>query len=412
MGQVTEPRYQRALWKRLCEIGIREYLGVFKFRADASPALLSLSDADAQVVVLQDILDGFEETGTVFFPELWNEVCFQEIGDRNCLVAIIGRLGGRLSNVSYSFQSRAESDPPVVVGQPANSLRWHGIDLQLSRLKPDNGRAVGVNILWQTLKTLVEGRRLKGGAALSRDRLVSRMRFLVERQNFPKDYTNLATIAATLAPHRDEVVRIGRFGRSEKDFFVADMLMDADTCLKTGDVDLDLWWKKYTNADDELDITKSSQALVELYQRAEAMFDEIIHSSFGTVQDEMQGYLVRPVQWHLKVNHKGGGVWPLEKRWFPVKDSSQPKAIVTVISDPQLSDWLDVQKHYENVTRELFRLGRRSNIGVSTWGGQLPQFNGYSWTGGFTGETPALCIVHEWVTEELKTLFSDFPRGL
>lgn len=406
MGQIPQPPYQRALWKRLCESGAREYLGTFKFRADASQTLLAMSDEMAQAAVLEDILDGFEDPATAFFPELWDEICLEEIGSCDCFVAIEGGLSAGLSDVFYSLRPRAEHDARVVIGRAKAASRRRGVNLLLSRMKPDSGRAIGTGILLEALKTIVEARKLNGGPALSRERLVSRIRFLVEEMSFPEDCVDIMEIIEKLKPRRNYFIKQS----SKQVFYIEDLISDANACVLAGDASLDRWWSVYMRSNGQLDVNNTAQALIATYERAEAIFSEIIEHSFTTVRDEFEGYLVRPIQWRLQVNNAGGGAWPLETHWFPIEGCSQPKAIVEVVSKPHAPDWCRGQRaHYDNVIKELQRLGRRSDVRISTSSSHLPQFNGYTPSGGFTGETPAMSMAHEWVMRELETLFSDFP---
>lgn len=410
MGQIPNPHYQRALWERLSQSGICEYLGAFKFRADASSMLFQLPEMEAQQNVLQDILDGFEGTSLAYFPELWDEICLEEVGVNNCGLGIEGMLDTRLSSVSYSFQMRSVNDARVSLGQTDTRFRQRYVNILLSRLKPDDGRAIGVGVLRETLKNIIKGRKLKGGVNLSRERLVSRMRILVEQENFPRDCIDLVSIKMALDPARESFVSVSDFGSDNRDFAISALLDDLQICLDAGDVQIDVWWTKYSGQCGGIDIGKAPEALIETYERAEKIFVEIVQFSFLSIRDEMQGYLIRPIQWCLRLNGSEDGDWQLKQWWIPVESYTDPKVVVQPVSGPDIgsSRRVEFNGHYQNVLSRLDKLGRPSDVTVETRSGQLPAFDGYAPTGGFTGETPALTLAHDWIAAELKMLFSDF----
>lgn len=409
MGQIPNLQYQRALWYRLSQSGICEYLAAFKFRADASPMLFQLSEVEAQENVLQDILDGFEQTSLAYFPELWDEICLEEVGVSNCGLCIGGLLDAHLSTVSYSFQMRSANDARVSLAQTDTGFRQRGVNVLLSRLRLDDGRAIGVGVLRETLNKIISGRKLKGGVSLARERLVSRMRILVKQENFPQDCIDLVSIKRALDPARESFVCVSDFQSEDEDFAISALLDDLQICLDAGDAKIDVWWTKYSGECGGIAFGKAPEALIETYKRAEKIFCEIVHFSFPAIRDEMQGYLIRPIQWCLRLNGSEDGDWQLKQWWIPVESYTDPKVVVQPVSELDIaSQRVEFNEHYQNVLSRLDKLGRPSDVTVETSSGQLPAFDGYAPNGGFTGETPALTLAHDWIAAELKMLFSDF----
>lgn len=405
MGLLQETARQRAVWRRLSQSGIRTYLGAFKFRADVSSELRKLSEGDAQTAILQDIRDGFEETGRAFFSELWDEICVEEIGDCDVPVAITGKLSEGLKDISYSLHPSRRNGALVQIGRANNAKYRRYINLELSRKSPDAGRTVGVQILRDALEKILKQRRLKGGLALARERSISRIRFLVEEYEFPARIGKIEEIFSTLSSRQKDYIDVG-----DQSFFLFEVMDDLKVCFHNGDRSIDRWWKKYTDKQGNLKSDCVSQALIETYERAELILGEIFSASFATICQEMDGSGIRPIQWRLRVNHAGDGAWPFQESWFPVENSKSPKATVEVVSEPKKVFFTERMSHYEEVRSELIRLRRRSDARVSIMSSHLPEFWGYS-GGRFTGETPTLTMVHNWILDELKDIFSDFPSG-
>jgi hypothetical protein len=81
------------------------------------------------------------------------------------------------------------------------------VNLELSRYRLDSARLVAINLLKESFFEAVRLQGFRGGAALARERLIGRCRFLAETYQFRLELDmNFDPVERVLAPHRDERV--------------------------------------------------------------------------------------------------------------------------------------------------------------------------------------------------------------
>lgn len=94
-------------------------------------------------------------------------------------------------------------------------------------------------------------------------------------------------------------------------------------------------------------------------------------------------------------------------RCKPVASWDDAGADVAFVSTfPEFS----LERDYLELQEQLRRLGRLTDKS-QIWGssGILPRFDGHSWAGAYTGDTPILFEVCEYIDDDLKRLFNSAP---
>ena len=62
----------------------------------------------------------------------------------------------------------------------------------------------------------------------------------------------------------------------------------------------------------------------------------------------------------------------------------------------------------QDLVRTFYFYDQKTSIRGSS--GILPRFDGHSWSGAYTGDTPVLFEVCEYIDDDLKRLFDSAPR--
>jgi hypothetical protein len=140
------------------------------------------------------------------------------------------------------------------------------------------------------------------------------------------------------------------------------------------------------------------------------IYREVVEHSFATVSAEFGFYTSLPVRWDIALAlHEHRGWAPMHFRWKPVGSWDDAGADVEFVTElPERFRQFDFPEA-QALLREFGRLTEKSHFWAG--GGLVPHFDGHSVLGGYTGETPVLSEVCEYIEDDLKRLFQSAPGG-
>jgi hypothetical protein len=305
----------------------------------------------------------------------------------------------------------AASDQRVSVGPFSNEGRFRGSNLRLLSLRADSGRVLGLSQLKEELLDLPRRRLLRGGAEWVSEQLIGRIRLLNEDFGTGLDlHAPLEAFETALRPQADKVVARG-WG-SHIEFSIGSILDDINLLRERGDTHLNLWWEQY-GADDDLqrDETKTRALLNAFYKRLQLVYKEVVEHSFETVSAEFGFYTSMPVRWDvaLLAPHERRNWASICYRWRPVRSWDEAGADLEFAAEaPTRFRQFDFQEAQAQL-RELGRLTEKSHVWAGS--GMAPSFDGHSIIGGYTGETPILTEVCDYIEDDLERLFESAPGG-
>jgi hypothetical protein len=409
MALLPTNRLQSAWWRRLSETNIKVYGDALRYRYDVSAEMKKLPPEDLSRDYLADLLDGIEIPLSGIFSELRRTVAEHLLNSADGSFAVTGVVHADQSHVSYMLHPRDSFETPRVrVGLPTGAGTFRGVNLELSNMRLDSGRLLGTTLLGKTILAIVKQQQLKGGPVWAADRLIGRVRYLAKTCGFPIALdASLDTVAATLMPHRDQLVYVGSL--SDGISFSIQSLFDDIEALRAASVHaLDPWWHRlgWDNTAPSQNEEVIIHVLNEHYRRVQVAYAEIINTTFSGHAKEMSFYTAVPVRWDLTVRR---GAAPSSQDTiyysiFPVASWEEAGAVTQFSDSPP--DFLD----FEKVRKRLAELGRStSNFGARTGGRRFFRFDGRQWTGRFDGATTVVHEVCEILKDELTRLFSVIP---
>lgn len=400
--------FQAQLWQRLEECDLDTYLAVLRYKA--SPIGLGTIDpAKFATSYLTELVDGIEAPLRAFFPQIAG-LARANLVDEDCeALKIIGNASP--TSVYYSLAANSPDGARAVIGFDKQASRHDSVNLDLSRLRSDSGRLIGIRRVRKTIENLVASRALHAGPALASERVLGRLRYLAREYEIglAPDVTLDAAIAE-LEPLRGKYADCPP-GRADKRFWADDILDDLAILQRAGQPMPRPWWRT-DMSDVEPDWSSEAAkryALDAHFQRAQVVYDEIVAGNFASVATSLDFYLMLPVRWMIS-----GPAHPADQdAWYtftnmPVADWSFAGATLsTVKSMETAADW---RAHYDSVLTELSRLGRlRAKPSVGWQRSTLPCFDGEDRLGNYDGETSALRTAFKWLEDDLKRLFRDLP---
>jgi hypothetical protein len=389
---------QQALFRRLAKLDLSSYFDALRYRANTSSEVLTGSNENFVRIYLQDMLDGIEEPAAAFFPQMQSDIIQTLMGAPARDITVCGN--GSPEWINYCYQP-AVSSQKVVVRPFSKDDQIRGSNLKLLGLRADSGRMLGLSQLKEALLDLPERRALRGGIEWTSERLFGRVRYLVDSVGMAFDLSHpLESLEAALLPYAGKIVKPGL--GSKIGFSIAAVLDDIELLKKFGDTHLNPWWEVYGAAEDLL------------RDRTKLAYKEVVEHNFAAVSAEFGFYTSLPVRWDiaLLVPFERQSWASMQYRWKPVKSWDDAGADVEFVSE--IAELPDRFRHFsfpeiQAQLRDLGRLTEKSHVWAG--GGVAPNFDGSSLTGGYTGETPILAEVCEYIEDDLKRLFDSAPGG-
>jgi hypothetical protein len=410
MTQLRTRLLQSALWKRLCEIDLGVYLDALRYRFDTSGELEQLDPTQLSEDYLNDLIDGIEGPLNGFFPELREAVFENLTGDGSAKLAATGRVAAHRGALYYKLHALEPDDARVTVAMPTFPGRLRGVNLDLSRYRIDSARLLGMTLLRDAVLETVKHLRMKGGAGWAAERLIGRVRHLIEKHNVAINLTDsLDTLDMILRPHADAWVEDGVFSGQER-FSIRSLLEDIETLRMTGKSELDLWWLRL-GWDDGATIQDEEvirRVLDEEYRRVQLVFAEVVQNTFPSTARQMSSFTRLPIRWNLTVIRRDRtvGTSTVYFYWLPVATWNDAGADVAFADrGVPLPDW-------KGALDELARLNR-PNSRIARFGGftQMSFYDGRQWNGYFDGATSVTHEVCSLLEDELKHLFEALPHS-
>ena len=291
----------------------------------------------------------------------------------------------------------------------SGEARIRGSNLRLLGLRADSGRLLGLRELKEQLLDLPVRRALAGGMEWISERLIGRIRFLIDRLGMALDLRGpLDALETALRPHADQAV-MPHLG-SEVGFSIASVLNDISLLRGRGDTHLNLWWEEYRADDRLLHDPAEAQALLNVfYRRLQVVYKEVIEHNFEAVSANFGFYTSLPVRWDIALHPpREGSSWAsMLYRWRPVASWEEAGADVEFVSDiPDRFRQFDFSEAQAQL-RALGRLTEKSQVWAGS--GPMPSFDGHSILGVYTGDTPVLTEVCEYIEDDVKRLFDSAP---
>lgn len=408
MNASSSANFQAQLWQRLEQCDLETYLDVLRYKA--SPIGLGTIDpARFATCYLAELLDGIEAPLRAFFPQVAG-LARANLADEDCdALTIIGNASP--TSVNYSLAANSPDSARAVIGFDEQTSRHDHVNLDLSRLRSDSGRLIGMRRVRETVANLVSSRALHGGPALASERVLSRLRYLAREYEFrlTADVTLDAAIAE-LEPLRGKYIDCPP-GRTNKGFWAYDLLDDLAILQRAGQPMPRPWWRTDL-ADVEPDWRDEAArhyALNAHFQRAQEIYADIVACNFTSVATGLAFYSMLPVRWTIS-----GPARPLDQdAWYTFTNmpvAGWPLAGATLSTVKLMETAADLRAHYNLVLNELSRLGRpHAKPSVGWQRSALPRFDGEDRFGNYDGETSALRTAFKWLEDDLKRLFRDLP---
>lgn len=411
MSKLNSRKLQGALWEHLSGGSIDIYLEALRYRFDVSNELSTLDTDKLSHEYLSDLLDGIEMPLHGLFPRLHASIMRGLTGEDAPTFAVIGRFFAEHGIIQYRLKSRNYLEPRITVADPwppgPGAVR--AVNLDLSRYRIDSGRLLGMTLLRDSLLDSIVGLELAGGPLWAAERLLGRIRYLIEEQYFPFQMTDsLESIFNILKPlaggHID--------GRpySKEMFPVSSLLDDVATLRASGVTHLDPWWLRLGWDYDAFTVSEDvyRSVLDEEYRLAQTVYAEIVRNSFPDLASNLPHFSVLPIRWSLTVtrSHPNRRLPVIHFSWVPVESWKDAGADVSFSkTPPEPPDW-------QAVRNALNALGRPSDyIGMmGGWRMHFP-YDGRLPTGYFSGATSVTNEVCSWLKDDIKRLFDGLPSN-
>lgn len=157
-------------------------------------------------------------------------------------------------------------------------------------------------------------------------------------------------------------------------------------------------------------MTRQGRALLnDFYKRLQVVYKDVIEHNFEAVSTNFGFYTSLPVRWDIALQpvHERVSWASMAFRWRPVGSWEEAGADVDFVTGaPERFRHFDFSEAQEEL-RRFGRLTERSQVWAGS--GPVPSFDGHSILGGYTGETPIVTEVCEYIEDDLKRLFDAAP---
>jgi hypothetical protein len=410
MALLPTYRLQSAWWRRLSSVSIRVYGEALRYSFDVSSELNKLEPEKLSQAYLEDILNGIETPLQGVFRHLHHAVAEHLIGDGDGELAVTGIVHTSRSEISFMLHTRGSDNAPRVrVAFPEGPGIRRYVNLNLSNLRLDSGRLIGSGLLSNTVLKLVKHQCLRGGPTWAAERLIGRVRYLVETSGTPIALNaSLDDVETMLRHQHDRPIGPILFEDGES-FSIQSLLDDIELLRAASAPTLDPWWRRL--GWDEAASSQTDEVIIrvlnEHYRRVQRAYAEIIDATFPEMKNEMTMYTALPLRWDTTVVRRvpSMGGETIHYKILPVASWEQAGA------DVRFSDCAPDFSRFEEETRDALATVGRS---ASTFYGQsgftrLPDFRGRRWSGHFDGATSVVHEVCPILKDELTSLFSAIP---
>ncbi len=410
MATLTTNRLQSAWWRRLAGTNIQAYGDALRYRYDTSAEMKKLDANRLSYEYLHDLLDGIEVPLLGSFAELRGTVARYLL--RNCQAnfAVQGLVHSDQNHLTYMLQPRVRPETPrITIGFPDSPGERNFLNLELLGLRLDSGRQLGTRLLCETILKIVKQQDVNGGAIWAAERLLGRVRYLVERCGFPIALNaSLDSVETLLSPDRGKTVLSNDY-RNESLFSINSMLDDIQTMRRASMDKLDPWWLRlgWNKSKDVQKDEVISAVMDEHFRRVQLAFAEVVETSFPRFSKAMNFYTALPVCWDISYVHpvpprcRGSFAY----RVLPVASWDEAGA-TTTFSDQPLVRSLD----FDLVRRRLLELGRSaSNFPARSGSTIMFDVDGHQWTGHFDGATSVVHEVCDTLKKSLEEVFEAVP---
>ncbi|MBB6245695.1 type I restriction enzyme HsdR N-terminal domain-containing protein [Rhodanobacter sp. A1T4] len=411
MAQLPSRNLQSALWKRLTSARIGIYLDALRYRFDVSDELSQMDLERLSQEYLHDLIDGIEVPLAGFFPEMRASVTNMLTGVIDSTLAATGYASAQPGFIQYKLHAREPGEPRVIAGAPTFPGIIRGVNLDLSRYRIDSARLLGMTLLQNTLQDAINHLDIKGGPTWAAERLIGRVRYLVENHGVAAEITDdLDKLYSLLKPSESIWIDDGSYFCKER-FSIQSLLDDIATLRVAGVTKLEPWWSNLGWDDDALVVDEEiyRRVLDEEHRRVQKVYAEIVEASFRGMKAEMIYFPLLPIRWKLTVHRRDRreGLSTIYFHWFPVESWQDAGADVSFSSagPSAMPDWKEVQE-------ALVKLGRPSTR-IPSFGGWTMHFpyDGTMPNGYFSGATSVTNEVCSWLEDDLKHLFEGLPSS-
>jgi hypothetical protein len=307
MAQLRSRALQSALWKRLSETDLNLYLDALRYRFDVSDELERSPPATLSQHYLEDLLAGIELPLNGLFPRLREAVLDRLAGNPRAPLAATGVANAQPAVLNYKLHAQEAGQDKVTVASPTFPGTLRGVHLDLARYRIDSARLLGMTLLRDTVLDAVRQQDLTGGPTWIAERLVGRVRYLVEKYNFDlsvqDSFDKLETV---LKPRVGLRVDDHPFSRGER-FTIQSLLDDIATLRVAGKSELDPWWLDlgWNNAAASQDDATLRRLLDEEHRRAQIIYCEIVRTTLPLITDTASYFAAMPVRWSYTIVKSG-----------------------------------------------------------------------------------------------------------
>jgi hypothetical protein len=414
MAQLRTRALQSALWKRLSETDLSLYLDALRYRFDVSGELERSSPATLSRHYLEDLLAGIELPLNGFFPRLRDAVLEGLTGDDpRAALAATGLANAQPAVLNYKLHAQEPGQDKVTVAAPTLPGTLRGVNLDLARFRLDSARLLGMTLLRDMMLAAVRHQNVMGGATWLAERLVGRVRYLIETYGLDLNIRDtFDKLEAVLKPLSELRADGGPFSHGER-FSVQSLLDDIATLRTVGKTALDPWWLDvgWNDAATSQDEETLRRLLDEEYRRAQIVYCEIAEATLPPITNTASYFGALPVRWSFTIVKSGKlpGHFGAYFRSRPVASWDQAGADVAFAEAGAPVPPLDWEE-----TREALAALGRPNAFIPRFAGSmasLPSYNGRQWNGYFDGATPVTHHVSRWLNEEIVRVFTALPGG-
>ena len=411
MAHLRTRSLQSALWKRLSEADLGLYIDALRYRFDVSGELERSSPATLSRHYLEDLLGGIELPLNGFFPHLREAVLDGLTGDPSATLAATGLARAQPAALNYKLHAQEPGQDKVTIAAPTFPGILRGVNLDLARYRIDSARLLGITMLRDQALDAVRHQNLMGGPAWLAERLVGRVRYLIEKFNLDlsiqDSFDRLETV---LTPLSDLLVDDGPFSRGER-FSIQSLLDDIAALRAAGRDALDPWWLGlgWNDAATSQDEETLRRLVNEEYRRVQIIYREIAQAALPLITDAKSYFAALPVRWSftvVKSKMLSGhfGAYFSSRPVASWDDAGADVAFAEAAIPVSELDW-------ERTRGALAMLGR-PNARIPHFAGSmalLPGYDGRQWNGYFDGATPVTHQVCSWLKEEIDRLFAALP---
>ena len=392
---------------RLATSDLHVYFDALRYRANNSEQFMG-SKREFAAAYLEDMLDGLEQPRKAFFGQLSTFITASLAGEPSDDLAING--SGSRQWINYEFLPLAQRQR-VTVGPFGDNPQIRGSNLRLLGLRPDSGRLLAASILKETLSKLPDEGLLHGGLEWRSERLVGWVRFLIEKRGFPITLdVSLADLRKELEKFSGKIISSHNF-RPARKIPVDVLLEDISALMSRGDTHLNVWWKKFGGADQDILANEADTRglFAMLYRRIQIVYKEVVEHSFADLRHMFGFYTSMPVRWDIIVPPRRdelGMPW-IQYRWLPVRTWEEAGADLAIVSEPPARFERSELSETQDQIRKMGRLTKYTHIWQGS--GVAPRFDGRSMISGYDGQTIVMQEVCEYIEDDIKRLFEHRP---